>query len=454
MSSTGESGYDLMKSSFNNLWLWLNRWEWLLLLTISPLLLFPSAVRSPALLVAPLLLWARRFRGGSGSRSTPLDGALLLLTVMLLVSLYATYDIALSLPKIAGVVLGLGAYYVIVDRCQQPKSWFAGVGLFCLAGTAITGIALIGTNWFYAFSPLTPVLSRLPFQIRGLPGAEDGFNPNQVAGALVWMIPVLLAFTGLVAVRFRPPLMFAQPIWVSALAVSLACLILFTIGVLILTASRGSWIALGMTCFAMLMLVVHKSRAGLLGITLASFSLVIIGIFYLGPRPLMNLATGESSQERIEIWSRALYAIQDFPFTGLGMNIFRKVVHVRYPLTLIPPGVDVAHAHNEFLQAALDLGLPGLIAFVTLYLGAFWMLTRVWQEAGNVVADVPHTPEPLLAFTRPRTVRAMVIGLGGGLVAHLLFGLTDAIALGAKPGFLFWMLLGLTAALYEQIHAR
>jgi hypothetical protein len=33
----------------------------------------------------------------------------------------------------------------------------------------------------------------------------------------------------------------------------------------------------------------------------------------------------------------------------------------------------------------------------------------------------------------------------------MLYGLTDAVALGAKPGLLFWMLLGLIAGLYGQV---
>ncbi|MFH1908585.1 MAG: heavy-metal-associated domain-containing protein, partial [Chloroflexota bacterium] len=37
--------------------------------------------------------------------------------------------------------------------------------------------------------------------------------------------------------------------------------------------------------------------------------------------------------------------------------------------------------------------------------------------------------------------RSLTLGLGGGLLAHLLYGLTDAVALGAKPGVLLWMLL-------------
>jgi len=34
------------------------------------------------------------------------------------------------------------------------------------------------------------------------------------------------------------------------------------------------------------------------------------------------------------------------------------------------------------------------------------------------------------------------------MLAHFIFGITDAIALGAKPGILFWMLTGLITSLF------
>ena len=37
-------------------------------------------------------------------------------------------------------------------------------------------------------------------------------------------------------------------------------------------------------------------------------------------------------QGRLEVWSRAIYGIQDFPFTAMGMNTFRRIVHVLYRL--------------------------------------------------------------------------------------------------------------------------
>ncbi|NIN66705.1 MAG: hypothetical protein GTO63_18860, partial [Anaerolineae bacterium] len=44
--------------------------------------------------------------------------------------------------------------------------------------------------------------------------------------------------------------------------------------------------------------------------------------------------------------------------------------------------------------------------------------------------------------------RLLVAGLFSGMFAHQVFGVMDAITLGAKPGFLLWIILGLVAALY------
>ena len=46
-----------------------------------------------------------------------------------------------------------------------------------------------------------------------------------------------------------------------------------------------------------------------------------------------------------------------------------------------------------------------------------------------------------------------MMGLVGGLPAHVIYGMTGAVALGAKPGVLFWMLLGLICGLHAQIRS-
>jgi putative inorganic carbon (HCO3(-)) transporter len=133
----------------------------------------------------------------------------------------------------------------------------------------------------------------------------------------------------------------------------------------------------------------------------------------------------------LELWSRAVYGIRDFPFTGMGMNSFRRVMPVLYPAFLIPPDFDVAHAHNHLLQVALDLGLPGLIAYLALWLGTGHMFISAYR------------------LSRDPWLRSVIEGLGAGLIAHFIFGMGDAIPLGAKVGIVFWIVLGLAVGLFR-----
>jgi putative inorganic carbon (HCO3(-)) transporter len=124
-------------------------------------------------------------------------------------------------------------------------------------------------------------------------------------------------------------------------------------------------------------------------------------------------------------------AIRDFPFTGMGLNVFRKALPALYTVYPIPRDVDFVHAHNHLLQAAIDLGLPGLIAYLALWWGAAYALFAAWRA----------TADPYL--------RAVSIGLGAGWVAEFMYGLTDVITFGAKLGIFFWFALVLAISLYR-----
>jgi VIT1/CCC1 family predicted Fe2+/Mn2+ transporter len=70
------------------------------------------------------------------------------------------------------------------------------------------------------------------------------------------------------------------------------------------------------------------------------------------------------------------------------------------------------------------------VGFLALYIGALGMLIPAIRSSG--------------------AWRFLALGLLGGLLAHFVFGIADAVALGAKPGFLFWWLLGMVFGLYDQ----
>jgi O-antigen ligase len=93
----------------------------------------------------------------------------------------------------------------------------------------------------------------------------------------------------------------------------------------------------------------------------------------------------------------------------------------------VPPDADIAHAHNHILQSALDLGLPGMMAYL-------WLWVCAARLVGKAAVDQASAPEQRVAD-----------GLGIGLIAYFAFGMTDAIPLGAKVGLALWAALALVA---------
>ncbi len=78
---------------------------------------------------------------------------------------------------------------------------------------------------------------------------------------------------------------------------------------------------------------------------------------------------------RIELWARGIFMLEDFFFTGIGMGTYAQTANALYPLRSVAP----PHAHNLFLQVGLDLGMPGLLAWLAIFLvvtWAAWRLTR------------------------------------------------------------------------------
>ncbi|MDQ2805578.1 MAG: O-antigen ligase family protein [Chloroflexota bacterium] len=146
--------------------------------------------------------------------------------------------------------------------------------------------------------------------------------------------------------------------------------------------------------------------------------------------------SSRSVQSRSEIWSRAVYMIEDFPITGTGMNVFRRLLPTVYPRAGSAEATaagarPIPHAHDQWLQAALDLGLPGLVGYLAVWLGGGALAVRSWRA----------TTDPWL--------RAVAAGLGLALLSTAVFGLTDVVVMVAKPGVLFWALLGLIVALHS-----
>jgi putative inorganic carbon (hco3(-)) transporter len=474
----------------------LDRFHWLWLLLASPFMLFPSPQRSLAMLVVPglfLLRWA--VIGGKKNafhlRSqeseaqpkglisiTPMNGALLLMAIMVLVSLWATFDINFSLPKVSGMVLGLGIFFAIAREGQTRAGWWWSFILLLAVGFGISVVGLLGTHWVTKVTLLRPIVTKLSPRLTGLPGVEEGFNQNSVAGALLWVIPSFCSITWFLIRRVRDLGVHFGKRKTLMIAGLIFGVTAWTIAILMLTQSREAFLGLALTLGIITLIISPRNRRKYVFLGIAI--LVIVSGAYLAThfQEVSSYFTGSDSaagsvlsldsfRARLDVWTRAIMGIRDFPLTGMGMNTFRKVVLALYPFFSV--SADIGHAHNEFLQAGLDLGIPGLIAFTAMYILAFWMLARSWRiihDARPNNAKVQNDPFPasrrknwltilpLLFLNDPQLIKLEILGLGGGLLAHFIWGMMDAMSLGSRPGFVFWILLGLITGLYIQIDCR
>ncbi len=373
------------------------------LVVLAPLFLFPPTGR---LFLTPILLLPLPWLVSPPPR-TRLNGSLLLLLVMVAVSLYATFDIFFSAPKVLGVVFGVAVFFAIARGVRLNLA----LELFVLAGAGLAALGVLGTNWMSKWPAVGRLTSHLPAVIRGVPGQTEGFQPNAIAGALVMFVPLQLALA-ITATGWR--------------RIVFAAMFLFTSATLLLTQSRGGYLSIAIAFAAWGIWSGKRSR-------LATIVLIVVVLVVAVPlRHEISAGAGFSSdvQGRTELWSRAITMIGDFPFTGIGMNTFRKIMPVMYPAFMTPSSYDIAHAHNHLLQAALDLGIPGLIAYLAIWFGAAALLVT--------------------AYRKPSSQRLIIGGMAAGMLAYFLFGTVDAIALGAKVGIFFWIALGLIVRMQEQ----
>lgn len=428
----------------------------LVLLGISgPLLLIPNAMwPAGVLLVTPMIIQAllpgsKGWRGRS-RYSILADVSVLLLMCMALVGLLVSDNPTVGIPKLQGVVYAASVYFVISRYVVNWKQEMNIASLLSFGCLGIVLLTLFGTDWESQYSKTAPfarVYELLPRLITDVPashGIVSGFHPNEVSGVLVALIPIALgACLGTMTLRYR------QSGLRKAVAILAALSVLLGIAYLVLSVSRTAWLSLGMAFAAMLMVILLKRSPVLVIALVAVLAMVALGVWQLHDQRATaffsdsDLAwTGEPSAwgqpMRPQIWQRAFQMIISYPVAGIGLNMFPYVVQARFPFEQFND-YFVPHAHNLYLQAALDYGLPGLLSLLVLISVALAGVLRV--------------------LGRQSMPGGLALGVFGSLVAILVFGSLDAVAVGAKPTFLFWSVFALAVAMrkighHEEVSGR
>ena len=419
---------------------WLVRLEIILLALVYASFVATDAVPLWAFAIIALVWFARWQLTGRATYTTPLDLPILLLVIWLPVSFSVSIAPWASLPKIVGVVLSVLFYYAVVNALATPRdlAWAVLWLVMVCAGIALAG--LVGTDWAQGkIISVSSIYDHLPRFIQGIPRSiAGGFARNGVGGTLTLTIPLLAALAvtknSLDAAGrwqtqkgiFRRALAFvrAQSKWIALASLVLSLL------TLALTQSRGGILG---TAIGLVALAIWRERRFAWLLVVGALGLVVALMLGYGAALLdfvlrMDAQSGTLAS-RLEVWQRGLMMMQDFSITGIGIGTYNSIAHLLYPFFIASPAEVVAHAHNQFLQVAVDLGIPGLIAYIALLTGGVLVARRAYRSTGDM------------------TVRALLVGLTCGLFAHHVFGLTDAFILGTKPGVVMWIYFALVAAM-------
>ncbi|MDQ4077543.1 MAG: tetratricopeptide repeat protein [Chloroflexota bacterium] len=410
----------------NHILLWLERYELVLLALATPLLLFPGRWTLLGLVIIAISWIARHQVRGVWTIPTYLDRPICVLFLTLGVGIVVSSNLTLSLNRAAVMLLGVFLFYGLANGLRSERQVLAvALGLVLMAiGIALLG--LVGTDWkrgtLIEMGFASQIYNGLPTLIRGVPGSgvptqSELFNPRMVAGTMAFLIPVPLSLL----------------LWGEGRASRmLSLLALPLLGMtLLLTQSPQALLGLAIGLFALEVLKKNLPWCAVL-LLLAGLLLLFVLVWnlYLASAlpPALVERLGIGVQARLEIWQRALYMIRDTPFTGIGLNTF-PLLNDRF-YSLVPDRTP--HAHNTFLQTAVDLGIPGLVAFLALILMFFRTLKRTY----TATTDHNH--------------RALLLGIAGSVAAWLGYGLADALVLGHKTAIGIWVMLGLLAALNQK----
>lgn len=305
---------------------------------------------------------------------------------------------------------GLTAMYVLTDVLKTERDAWRATSVLVLLGIGLTLLLPFAVSW--SIDKVYALPAFLDWTLRP-PG--QGTNANIVGGMLAALLP--LAFALLFSHRRREQILGAVTLGPMLLA-------------LYVLQARGAWFALlgglavGAAMFRRWLLPVVPLL--LLALLYANQQLGGAGVLSDMVFGKIGTPTGGTLQERVALWTQAVELIRTHPLTGIGMGAYEFVAPYAPPYSTEAPGLIAPHAHNLFLQVALDTGVIGLIGFVGVLVVAF---VSAWRaRAGGVASPLP-------------------LAILAALAVIVLHGIGESVFWNLKAQWLLWVLYGMAFAL-------
>ncbi len=349
-----------------------------------------------------------------------LGAALLALTAV--VSLVASPDRRTSLPYVIQVLVGAGCVLAVAGRpvpgIRRRLTPSRLITVYVALGYVALPAILLSTRWpIYKLSFLSGLYAAMP-SIRSLPISlfAQGLTPNQAGGLMATFtaFAIAIAISAASARSENPRRRRQQRIAAGILGVC-------GTGVVFMTGSRAALVAVGVT--VVVTLVVRDRRWLLLPAAGAAAMAVVVLVHPDTPRAVLEIFLRDETIEtklvaRLDIWQSVLRAIQDHPFTGIGLGVLNQILPFRYPYETVGLSFTVTHAHDVYLDTALTLGIVGLVGLLLVLAG--------------IVRTALALPDHLSA------ARTYALGMLASAMVFMVFGITDSLSLSTPSSLVLW----------------
>lgn len=360
------------------------------------------------------LVVSRRLPGGS-----PLDVPVVALLGVYLLTTATSLDWRVSIEVTLTAFMAIAVFYVLSDGRLLRRSHVEVALMAALLAAALRALWIVGgdyLDWLQLTQAVRGSITPgdlLPPEVLKLHDVGD--HPNILGGMLAMAVPFFLvalvrpiaqalralAALALLAVLLALFLSLARSAWVAAAAGALTSTLLFTFAA---PAGRGFLRSLWPSGKRSRWLL---AAGGLAVLVVAAVAAVYV-VQSVEARPIWLFR--ESASPRIDALGAGAEMIQDYPLVGTGPAIYRLL----YPEYSGAFPNHAFHSHNGFLQVAIDMGVPGVLAMLALAGALLWILVRGLRETDG-------------------EVRLSLIACAGAVVALATFSLFDAPNISKGP---------------------
>jgi hypothetical protein len=290
-------------------------------------------------------------------------------------AMWLAYDQQAALLQFFRLLAAFVLYEALASSQENFLRWPAAA---FLAGAAALAIYWPLHNNFAAQPAKLAIINRLGLSLNHLLPAIPGpdIHSNVAAGVLLAALPFGATLIR-EAWRLRQRLLACLAAWLTSIILA----------GLVMTSSRGAWLALIVTgALAVLAWIqrrwfTHSRQQFAFWGLFALLGIMMIGLVFLtgsfdrlaGQIPDPN----GGIQSRTQLWVQGLSLLRDYPFTGSGL-MTHWLVHPVYALLIDAP--YIAHAHNTFLEVWIEQGMVG---FLGLFLAGIVVAIWTWKALGR-----------------------------------------------------------------------